>query len=109
MHAPDAAAMTATASEPAVIPTRHPAVSGTFYPSLPGRLRADLREYLARDDEPRRALGVVAPHPALVYGGPVAGAVFGAVVVPDNVVVLSPNNNRRSTSHEGGSIHHTRA
>lgn len=109
MDAPDAAAMTATAPDLAVVPTRHPAVSGTFYPSLPGRLRADLREYLARDDAPRRALGVVAPHPALVYGGPVAGAVFGAVVVPDTVVVLAPNHTGRSTSLEGGSILLSRA
>ncbi|NUQ22162.1 MAG: AmmeMemoRadiSam system protein B [Gemmatimonadaceae bacterium] len=93
----------------AVVPTRHPAVSGTFYPSLPGRLRADLREYLARAGRPRRAVGILAPHPALLYGGPVAGAVFGSVVVPDTVVVLAPNHTGRSISLEGGSILLSRA
>lgn len=93
----------------AVVPTRHPAVSGAFYPSLPGRLRADLREYLARPDAPRRALGVLAPHPALLYGGPVAGAAFGSVVVPDTVVVLAPNHTGRTISLEGGSILLSRA
>ena len=101
--------MTATAPSSAAVPTRHPAVSGTFYPSLPGRLRADLREYLARPGQPRRALGVLAPHPAMLYGGPVAGAVFGSVVVPDTVVVLAPNHTGRSTSIEGGSILLSRA
>ena len=93
----------------ALVPTRHPAVSGTFYPSLPGRLRADLRGYLARSGTPRRALGVLAPHPAMLYGGPVAGAVFASVVVPDTVVVLAPNHTGRSTSLEGGSILLSRA
>lgn len=86
------------------VPTRHPAVGGTFYPTLPGRLRADLRGYLARAHAPRRALAVLAPHPALLYGGPVAGATFGSVVVPDTVVVVAPNHTGRSTSLEGGSI-----
>lgn len=93
----------------AIVPTRHPAVSGTFYPSLPGRLRADLREYLARAATPRRAFGVLAPHPALLYGGPVAGAVFGSVVVPDTVVVLAPNHTGRSISLQRGSILLSRA
>ncbi|HEX2781103.1 MAG TPA: AmmeMemoRadiSam system protein B [Gemmatimonadaceae bacterium] len=91
------------------VPTRLPAVGGTFYPTLPGRLRADLRAYLARARDPRPALGVLAPHPAMIYGGPVAGAVFGSVLVPETVVILAPNHTGRSTSLEGGSILLSRA
>jgi AmmeMemoRadiSam system protein B len=91
-------------TERVVIPTRHPAVGGTFYPSLPGRLRADLRGYMSRAREPRSAWAVLAPHPALLYGGHVGGAVFGALHVPDTVIILSPNHTGRGTAIEGGSI-----
>jgi AmmeMemoRadiSam system protein B len=92
-----------------VVPTRHPAVSGTFYPSLPGRLRADVRAYMRRAREPREAAAVLAPHAALLYGGAVAGMVFGSVIVPDTVIVLAPNHTGRSTAVEGGSILLSRA
>ena len=99
--------MTLTRDE--AVPTRHPAVSGTFYPSLPGRLRADVRAYMRRAREPREAAAVLAPHAALLYGGAVAGTVFGSVIVPDTVIVLAPNHTGRSTAIEGGSILLTRA
>ena len=99
--------MTLTHDE--AVPTRHPAVSGTFYPSLPGRLRADIRAYMRRALEPREAAAVLAPHAALLYGGAVAGMVFGSVVVPDTVIVLAPNHTGRSTASEVGSVLHTRA
>lgn len=91
-------------TERGTVPTRHPAVGGTFYPSLPGRLRADLRTYMRRALPPRRAWAVLAPHPALLYGGHVGGAVFGALQVPDTVIILSPNHTGRGTALEGGSI-----
>ena len=91
-------------TERVIVPTRHPAVGGTFYPSLPGRLRADLRSYMTRAGAVRSAHAVLAPHPALLYGGHVGGAVFGALQVPDTVVVLSPNHTGRGTAIEGGSI-----
>jgi MEMO1 family protein len=91
-------------TERVVVPTRHPAVGGTFYPSLPGRLRADLRTYMSKSLPPRRAHAVLAPHPALLYGGHVGGAVFGSLQVPDTVIILSPNHTGRGTALEGGSI-----
>lgn len=91
-------------NERVVVPTRHPAVGGTFYPSLPGRLRADLRTYMSRARAPRSAYAVLAPHPALLYGGHVGGAVFGGLAVPDTVIILSPNHTGRATAIEGGSI-----
>jgi len=91
-------------TERVVVPTRHPAVGGTFYPSLPGRLRADLRTYMSKALPPRSAHAVLAPHPALLYGGHVGGAVFGALRVPETVVILSPNHTGRGTALEGGSI-----
>ena len=91
-------------TERVVVPTRHPAVGGTFYPSLPGRLRADLRTDMSKALPPRSAHAVLAPHPALLYGGHVGGAVFGALRVPETVVILSPNHTGRGTALEGGSI-----
>ena len=87
------------------VPSRTPAVSGTFYPSLPGRLRADVRGYLeAAQRAPRRAAGVLAPHAGFTYSGLTAGAAFAAVEVPGTCVILAPNHTGRATSAEGGSL-----
>ena len=59
---------------------------------------------MSRAQPPRAAYAVLAPHPALLYGGHVGGAAFGALVVPDTVVILSPNHTGRGTALEGGSI-----
>jgi AmmeMemoRadiSam system protein B len=87
-----------------MIPTRTPAVSGTFYPSLPARLRSDVRAYLGGEDATRRAPAVLAPHAGYQFSGATAGAVFGKVAVPATVVVLAPNHTGRRTSAEGGSV-----
>lgn len=92
--------------------TRTPAVSGTHYPSLPARLRADVKRLLGDDPAPgapraapaRRALGLVAPHGTYQFSGLTAGAAFASVEVPGTVVVLGPNHGGRATSPEGGSI-----
>lgn len=88
------------------LPTRTPAVSGTFYAALPGRLRADVRGFLG---EPAPGSGasvpaLVAPHAGHVYSGATAGAVFAAARVPATVVLLAPNHTGRVTAVGGGSI-----
>ncbi len=83
---------------------RTPAVSGTFYPSLPGRLRADLRDYLSSPRVPRRAAGVVAPHAGYMYSGAIAGVAFSAVEVPATCIVLAPNHTGRVAARGGGSL-----
>ena len=91
-----------------MIPSRTPIGSGTFYPALPGRLRADVRSYLAATEQPRRTAALLAPHAGFVYSGATAGSVFASAEVPATVVVLAPNHTGRRTSTEGGSILLTR-
>jgi MEMO1 family protein len=86
------------------LPSRTPAVSGTFYPALPGRLRADVRAFLENASPPRRALGVLAPHGGYAYSGAIAGAAFGAVEVPGTCIILAPNHTGRGRAREGGSL-----
>ncbi len=57
---------------------RRPAVAGTFYPSRPDRLRAEVDRLLAEAKEadlpPVRAL--IAPHAGYRYSGPIAASAF---------------------------------
>ena len=85
--------------------TRTPAGSGTLYPALPARLRADVRAYLdAAPAAPRRVVGVLVPHGALATAGPVLGAGFGAADVPSTCIVLGPNHSTRARAPRGGSV-----
>jgi AmmeMemoRadiSam system protein B len=87
------------------LPSRTPAVSGTFYPALPGRLRADVRGFLERGTSPpRRALGILVPHAGYMYSGAIAGAAFAAVEVPLTCIVLAPNHTGRGRARQGGSL-----
>lgn len=70
---------------------RKPAVAGQFYPGNPTRLQEVVASALGPDPgEP--AVGVVSPHAGYVYSGAVAGCTFGAVQVPDTVILLGPNH-----------------
>lgn len=58
---------------------RRAAVAGSWYPSAPAHLRADVEDHLRRADElaPRadaqgELVGLVSPHAGLMYSGPVA-------------------------------------
>jgi len=88
-----------------VLPSRTPAVSGTFYPALPGRLRADIRGFLEQGaSPPRRALGILVPHGGYMYSGATAGAAFAAVEVPGTCIILAPNHTGRGRARQGGSL-----
>lgn len=87
---------------------RPPAVAGRFYAADPAVLARDVATYLAIDAAPRRALAVMAPHAGLVYSGGVAGQVFGAVQVPERVILLCPNHTGRGPRISvvpGGAFH----
>jgi AmmeMemoRadiSam system protein B len=85
---------------------RQPAVSGTFYPAQPSRLRADVTGFLNESGSapPRRAIGVVCPHAGYIYSGATAGSLFAAVDVPDCCIVLAPNHTGRASAPQGGSL-----
>ncbi len=84
---------------------RAPAVAGTFYPSDPDRLAAEVDQYLAdgraalagrppvlgaRGTD--RLVGLVVPHAGTVYSGPTAGYAYAAIdpSLVDRVVLLGP-------------------
>jgi MEMO1 family protein len=70
---------------------RQPAVAGKFYTSDPDQLREEVTSMVPRGEE-SPALGIIAPHAGYVYSGKVAGRVYGAITVPDAVLVLGPNH-----------------
>ena len=70
---------------------RQPAVAGKFYPNDPDKLRKEL-ESMVPSGQAGRAIGVIAPHAGYVYSGKVAGTLYGAIKVPDAVLVIGPNH-----------------
>jgi MEMO1 family protein len=73
---------------------RHPAVAGRFYPREQDSLREEVRTYLSQTPKPQpvRALGCIVPHAGYMYSGPVAGAVFASLQIPQLCLVLCPNH-----------------
>lgn len=74
---------------------RKPAVAGAFYPAERDTLLAEVEEYLSGAEagaSAKNILGAIAPHAGWYYSGHVAGAVFGAIDVPDRVIILGPNH-----------------
>ncbi len=73
---------------------RLPVVAGMFYPLRPDELRRAVEETLPGGPK-RPALAVVVPHAGYAYSGKVAGAVYGRVEVPRDVVLLCFNHRGR--------------
>jgi AmmeMemoRadiSam system protein B len=71
---------------------RKAGVAGAFYPASAGELRRMVEELIDPGAERIAAKAVVSPHAGYVYSGPVAGAVYSSVVIPDRVVVLAPSH-----------------
>jgi AmmeMemoRadiSam system protein B len=71
---------------------RRPAVAGYFYPKKADELRDLLKGMVDPKAKKKKALGVVAPHAGFIYSGPVAGAVYSSVEIPDRVVILGPSH-----------------
>jgi|WetSurMetagenome_2_1015567.scaffolds.fasta_scaffold26088_2 MEMO1 family protein len=71
---------------------RKAAVAGAFYPASARELRLQVEGMLDASAGRVAAKAIVAPHAGYVYSGPVAGAVYASVVVPDLAVVLAPSH-----------------
>ncbi|MFY9845469.1 MAG: AmmeMemoRadiSam system protein B [Terriglobales bacterium] len=76
---------------------RTPAVAGRFYPGRADELLRDVRQYTASVETPGAtkriaAIGCVAPHAGYIYSGPVAGAVYSRLEIPEHCVILCPNH-----------------
>ena len=73
---------------------RHPDVAGTFYPDRAEALAREIDGTLSPGAKERPA-AVVVPHAGYTYSGKVAGAVYGRVEVPADVVILCFNHRGR--------------
>jgi AmmeMemoRadiSam system protein B len=71
---------------------RPPAVAGRFYPGNRLGLESDLREYLSHKGKKETVLAAICPHAGYLFSGPVAGAVYSSIEIPDDVVLLGPNH-----------------
>jgi AmmeMemoRadiSam system protein B len=71
---------------------RKSAVGGSFYPGREDTLRTMVEGMLDSEKEKERAVCVVSPHAGFEYSGPVAGAVFSSVQLPDKFVILGPSH-----------------
>jgi AmmeMemoRadiSam system protein B len=71
---------------------RPPAVAGRFYPSDPQELTRQIQEYSSGATGKTHALGCVVPHAGYVYSGRVAGAVYAAMEIPAQSILLGPRH-----------------
>jgi AmmeMemoRadiSam system protein B len=71
---------------------RSPAVAGQFYYSDPSKLGEQVEQYVNKKTRKERVIGMVSPHAGLIYSGPVAGAVYSAIDIPDTFVMVGPNH-----------------
>ncbi|MEE9614996.1 MAG: AmmeMemoRadiSam system protein B [Thermodesulfobacteriota bacterium] len=71
-------------------------VAGQFYPGDPAELKESLRDFMGREKGPEKEkdtpVALIAPHAGYIYSGGVAGAVYAAIKVPDNVLLIGPNH-----------------
>ena len=85
---------------------RAPVAAGSFYPSSPTRLAADVDDLLAtatataasvgRPSDGADVRGIVAPHAGYVYSGPIAATAYAVASVPGRrparLVILGPSH-----------------
>ena len=77
------------------MPTRPPAVAGTFYEGSTERLREQVSACIAANLAPaskERFVGAVVPHAGLMYSGHVAAAFYIAAELPKRFIILCPNH-----------------
>ena len=71
---------------------RRPAVAGYFYPRKAEELRSMIKGMVDPRAKKEKARAVVSPHAGFAYSGPVAGAVYSSVVLPERFVILGPSH-----------------
>lgn len=71
---------------------RKAAVAGYFYPGQEEVLLEMIKGMTELEVKKEKAIGIVSPHAGFVYSGPVAGALFSAVILPDTYVILGPSH-----------------
>ncbi len=71
---------------------RRPAVAGYFYPKKADELRSVIKGMVDPRAQKEKARAVVSPHAGYIYSGPVAGAVYSSVLLPERFVILGPSH-----------------
>jgi MEMO1 family protein len=74
---------------------RPPAVSGRFYPSDKKKLAVEIEQFTTAGQAEKKkvpVLGCIVPHAGYMYSGHVAGAVYGAIEIPDRCILLGPRH-----------------
>ncbi len=70
---------------------RRPVVAGSFYPSNPDSLRAQVESYVDKAPD-ESVIACVSPHAGYMYSGKTAGAVHSIVPDVETYVILGPNH-----------------
>jgi MEMO1 family protein len=71
---------------------REPKFSGKFYLSERHALRKSVNSFLEPDAEKVKAIGAMVPHAGYLCSGPVAGAVYSRIDIPELVILLGPSH-----------------
>ena len=71
---------------------RKPAVADQFYPGNPEELERMVTDFEKSDITRENAVALIAPHAGYIYSGRVAGAVYSAVNIADDIVLIGPNH-----------------
>jgi AmmeMemoRadiSam system protein B len=74
---------------------RKPAVAGAFYEGTPERLRVQVDQCFAANEQAstrQQFIGAVVPHAGFRYSGHVAAAVYGRLEFPRRLIILGPNH-----------------
>jgi len=71
---------------------RPPAVAGLFYPADPRELSRQVDQFCENDTKKFFARACVVPHAGYMYSGHVAGAVYGAIEIPQRCILLGPRH-----------------
>lgn len=69
---------------------RKPYVAGQFYPGKAEELRDMIAGLIDPGASKDKAIAVMSPHAGYIYSGPVAGAVYSSIELPETFVVLGP-------------------
>jgi AmmeMemoRadiSam system protein B len=69
------------------LPTRRPAVAGSFYPGESKELKTAVDALLSRAERSREPglAGIIAPHAGYIYSGPIAAKAFATLAATDAV------------------------
>ena len=74
---------------------RTPAVAGQFYSASAKGLYDEVVRYSTPAGSPIPFPILISPHAGLMFSGPVAGAVYSCVAVPETVILVGPNHTGR--------------